>query len=624
MRKITLYLLLGTFLVINVFGYSRILSKSHRHDESLPTLDSNLSIENYVSFNYESVQNNYSNFRNINFSSVPSDVTVECIGDIPAMVDLTWNDDCNSTSGTVTGTDSALNGTACGGTITRTWTYTSICDSATSTVTQIITINDSTAPTLVGVPSDTTVQCDAVPAPPSVTATDNCDTTLSVNYTETSNTVADGVGAIVREWSVTDSCGNTTTETQTITVIDSTAPALVGVPSDATVQCDAVPAPPSVTATDNCDTTLSVNYTETSNTVADGVGTIVREWSVTDDGGNTTTETQTITVIDSTAPALVGVPGDTTVQCDAIPAPPAVTATDNCDTTLSVNYTETSNTVADGVGTIVREWSVTDDGGNTTTETQTISVIDSTAPALVGVPGDTTVQCDAIPAPATVTATDNCDTTLSVNYSETSNTVADGVGTIIREWSVTDDGGNTTTETQTITVIDSTAPALVGVPSDTTVQCDAIPAPATVTATDNCDTTLSVNYTETSNTVADGVGTIVREWSVTDDGGNTTTETQTITVIDSTAPALVGVPSDATVQCDAVPAPPSVTATDNCDTTLSVNYSETSNTVADGVGTIIREWSVTDDGGNTTTETQTITVIDSTAPALVGVPSDTT
>ncbi|WP_449555747.1 HYR-like domain-containing protein, partial [Hanstruepera flava] len=194
--------------------------------------------------------------------------------------------------------------------------------------------------------------------------------------------------------------------------------------------------------------------------------------------------------------------------------------------------------------TIIREWSVTDDGGNTTTETQTISVIDSTAPALVGVPSDTTVQCDAIPAPATVTATDNCDTTLSVNYTETSNTVADGVGTIVREWSVTDDGGNTTTETQTITVIDSTAPALVGVPSDATVQCDAIPAPATVTATDNCDTTLSVNYSETSNTVADGVGTIIREWSVTDDGGNTTTETQTITVIDSTAPALVGVPSD--------------------------------------------------------------------------------
>ncbi|WP_197276758.1 hypothetical protein, partial [Mangrovimonas sp. ST2L15] len=88
-----------------------------------------------------------------------------------------------------------------------------------------------------------------------------------------------------------------------------------------------------------------------------------------------------------------------------------------------------------------------------------------------------TVECDAIPAPAVVTATDNCDTTLTVSYSETTNTVNDGVGTIIREWSVTDNDGNTTTQTQTITVEDNTPPVLVGVPADVTVECDAIPAP---------------------------------------------------------------------------------------------------------------------------------------------------
>ncbi|MBA6154908.1 hypothetical protein, partial [Gelidibacter maritimus] len=76
----------------------------------------------------------------------------------------------------------------------------------------------------------------------------------------------------------------------------------------------------------------TVSYSEISNTVVDGIGTIVREWTVTDNGGNTTTDTQTITVIDSTNPILVGVPADVTVQCDAIPTVPTVTATDNCDT----------------------------------------------------------------------------------------------------------------------------------------------------------------------------------------------------------------------------------------------------------------------------------------------------
>ncbi|MBA6152325.1 HYR domain-containing protein, partial [Gelidibacter maritimus] len=98
-----------------------------------------------------------------------------------------------------------------------------------------------------------------------------------------------------------------------------------------------------------------------------------------------------------------------------------------------------------------------------------------------------------------------------------------------------------------VTVDDDVPPSLVGVPADVTVECDAIPTVPTVTATDNCDTTLTVSYSEISNTVVDGIGTIVREWTVTDNGGNTATDTQTITVIDSTDPILVGVPADVTV-----------------------------------------------------------------------------
>ena len=493
-----------------------------------------------------------------------------------------------------------------------------------TTASQTLTVVDTTPPALVGVPADATVQCDAIPAPPTVTATDNCDATLTVNFTETSNTVTEGCGTIVRTWDVTDNCGNNTTASQTLTVVDTTPPALVGVPADATVQCDAIPAPPTVTATDNCDATLTVNFTETSNTVTEGCGTIVRTWDVTDNCGNNTTASQTLTVVDTTPPALVGVPADATVQCDAIPAPPTVTATDNCDATLTVNFTETSNTVTEGCGTIVRTWDVTDNCGNNTTASQTLTVVDTTPPALVGVPADATVQCDAIPAPPTVTATDNCDATLTVNFTETSNTVTEGCGTIVRTWDVTDNCGNNTTASQTLTVVDTTPPALVGVPADATVQCDAIPAPPTVTATDNCDATLTVNFTETSNTVTEGCGTIVRTWDVTDNCGNNTTASQTLTVVDTTPPALVGVPADATVQCDAIPAPPTVTATDNCDATLTVNFTETSNTVTEGCGTIVRTWDVTDNCGNNTTASQTLTVVDTTPPALVGVPADAT
>src|SRR5690606_7036649 len=131
-------------------------------------------------------------------------------------------------------------------------------------------------------------------------------------------------------------------------------------------------------------------------------------------------------------------------------------------------------------------------------------------PIFVNAPADVTVECDAIPDPATVTATDNCDATPEVTYVETSNTVVDGCGTIVRTWTATDACGNSVDHVQTITVVDNTDPVFVNAPADVTVECDAIPDPATVTATDNCDATPEVTYVETSNTVVDGCGTIVR------------------------------------------------------------------------------------------------------------------
>src|SRR5690606_33346563 len=160
-------------------------------------------------------------------------------------------------------------------------------------------------------------------------------------------------------------------------------------------------------------------------------------------------------------------------------------------------------------------------------------------PIFVNAPADVTVECDAIPDPATVTATDNCDATPEVTYVETSNSVVDGCGTIVRTWTATDACGNSVDHVQTITVVDNTDPVFVKAPADVTVECDAIPDPATVTATDNCDATPEVTYVETSNTVVDGCGTIVRTWTATDACGNSVDHVQTITVVDNTDPVFV-------------------------------------------------------------------------------------
>ena len=72
---------------------------------------------------------------------------------------------------------------------------------------------------------------------------------IPVEMKETS--AGDCPRVITRVWSATDRCGNTAGATQTITVVDTTPPELVGVPANAALKCGSeIPRPPEVTARD--------------------------------------------------------------------------------------------------------------------------------------------------------------------------------------------------------------------------------------------------------------------------------------------------------------------------------------------------------------------------------------
>ena len=144
--------------------------------------------------------------------------------------------------------------------------------------------------------------------------------------------------------------------------------------------------------------------------------------------------------------------------------------------------------------TITRTWTATDQCGNTSSASQTISVSDNTAPILVGVPAKTTATCTSISElpVANVTATDNCGTATVVMSETTTAGNCPGNYTITRTWTATDQCGNTSSASQTISVTDNTAPVLVGVPSNTSATCTSVPSAATVTATDNCGTPTNI------------------------------------------------------------------------------------------------------------------------------------
>jgi hypothetical protein len=114
--------------------------------------------------------------------------------------------------------DSVSPSNACSYVIHRAWTASDGCGHAT-TGTQLVTIADTTPPTLI-VPPNATAVCEVAYAPPGVggwpTASDGCDTAVQITYTDSSNAWQCGV-TFSRVWKAQDDCGNFTLRTQRIT-----------------------------------------------------------------------------------------------------------------------------------------------------------------------------------------------------------------------------------------------------------------------------------------------------------------------------------------------------------------------------------------------------------------------
>ena len=216
------------------------------------------------------------------------DMTIECGNPIPAPSHIA-SDNCGGVDVTL----SITTPSGCGNTkvITRTCTATDQCGN-TATDVQVITIVDTTPPTI-NAGEDMTIECgDPIPAPSHI-ASDSCgdvDVTLSI-------TTPSGCGntqVITRSCTATDECGNTATDVQVITIVDTTDPVASNEPADVTIGCQDELPTDQPTFTDSCDDDLDVSLNE--NTVQDGATlTTTKTWIATDDCGNATTVVQIIT-----------------------------------------------------------------------------------------------------------------------------------------------------------------------------------------------------------------------------------------------------------------------------------------------------------------------------------------
>ncbi|MFP4846347.1 gliding motility-associated C-terminal domain-containing protein, partial [Winogradskyella sp. PE311] len=351
---------------------------------------------------------------------------------------------------------------ACGNTktIVRTFTATDDCGN-TSSASQTITVEDTTPPTFT-VPTDITIECDIDSNDLTITGDvtdedDTCSSGLEATFTDSiANGSCDNESIITRTWSLTDECNNTTTIIQTINLIDTTAPIFDGdLPSDVTLECDAVPTADTLTATDNCGDANVTVVEETTAGACDNEYILVRTWTASDACGNETTHTQTITVEDTTAPTFnETLPADQDAECDAVPAAETLTATDNCGIVDVIFEEVITNGACIGDYIIERTWSTVDSCGNDTVHTQIITVSDNNAPTLVtSLEENLTVACDEIPEVPNLVFEDSCSNNITVDFIEDTTQANDFEDyEIIRTWTVTDDCGNMTDFTQTIFV----------------------------------------------------------------------------------------------------------------------------------------------------------------------------
>jgi hypothetical protein len=434
------------------------------------------------------------------------------------------------------------------------------------------------------------------------------------------------LGSTVVHFTATDAAGNVSQLSVTVTVRDTTPPAIAGL-SDVTVEQtspNGTPASyPPITVTDVCDAAPSVVVVPPAGTVFPLGSTTVRV-TATDASGNSSTATFNVIVRDTTPPAL-GPLGNIIVE-QISRGGTTVTfvtpkATDLCDANPSVTCVPPSGSFFP-LGTTVVTCTATDTSGNRSTGQFTVTVRDTVPPTIAPIANVVVEQQSRAGTAATyptVSVSDICDASPTVTFQPPSgSTFPLGVTTVTVK--ATDASGNASSTTFTVTVRDTTPPTITK-PADVVVEqtdrAGTVVTFAAPTATDICDASTAVTCVPASGSKFPlGVTTVT--CTATDVSGNASTTTFNVTVRDTTPPVLTK-PADVVVEqtdrAGTVVTFATPTATDICDASPAVTCVPASGSKFP-LGATSVTCTATDASGNASTTTFNVTVRDTTPPVL--------
>ena len=491
----------------------------------------------------------------------------------------------------------------------------------------LLTVLDTISPTLI--PRDITVQLGATgqasiaAAQLDSASSDNCSNQLFFTASKTTFN-CDDLGANTVTVTATDVQGNTTSAAVTVSVEDNLNPTVLAQSAtiylDASGQASLTPSMVDNGSFDNCDVAnlaLSQSTFDCNDLGANTVNLLV-----TDSAGNTASASATITVLDTLSPAVSTQPatvyldanGNGSLMASSIDAG----SSDNCS--IATYQLSQSSFSCSEVGTVMVSLTAEDGSGNQSSAMAVVTVVDTISPQALAqnltLTLDATGNASITPADINNNSIDACGIA-NISVSPNSFGCAD-LGTNTVSLAVTDNNGNTSTTTASVTILDNTVPAVITQP--VTVVLDANGQGAITTAdvdngsSDNC-TIVNLSLDQSNFTCAD-LGTNVVSLTAVDGSGNSSSAIATVTVVDTLSPSVntqnITVYLGANGTANITPGQVNNASSDNC--TIS-NYSlDISNFDCSDVGPNNVTLTASDQSGNASSASAVVTVVDTVSP----------
>ena len=485
---------------------------------------------------------------------------------------------------------------------------------------------DNTAPTIT-TPGDFSVEATSgsgATVTYSASASDPDDAVASFGCTPASGT-GFGLGNTTVTCNASDSHGNDSSASFTVSVVDTIGPVISGVPGNVTTEATsgsgAVVTFTNPTASDAVSGPAGVTCSPASGSTF-GITTTTVTCSATDTHGNTSSASFNVKVQDTTDPVISNVPSDISQEATSSSGRTVTfstpTATD-LGASVPVNCVPGSgSTFAVGETTVV--CTATDGAGNSASKSFKVTVQDSLPPVFGPAPD---VNANAAPGGTVVTytnptATDAVAGVVAVNCTPASGSTFP-IGSTLVSCSASDPSGHSASTTFHVIVADHTPPVIT-VPADITAEATGLSGAAVTyafSATDPDDAVSTSSCSPASGTTF-AIGQTTVTCNATDSHTNSASKTFKVTVADTTPPVLSNVPADKTVEANGFAGsifdfvPP--TAVDLGEPRLVTCAPARNSTFALGTTTVT--CSASDGRGNTGTATFKIHVVDTTPPTL--------